>query len=102
MEIRGGKLRGGGQRGQEPRGSGRKVSKLLPLLYLKLNVYALSLVSAYFLPENFHFCVLSFLPYQGTFEYRGDDEAARLMYDGGWKDKAAEGYGVMKWQNGDR
>merc|ERR1712051_791893 len=39
---------------------------------------------------------------QGTFEYRGDDEAARLMYDGGWKDKAAEGYGVMKWQNGDR
>ena len=24
------------------------------------------------------------------------------MYDGGWKDKAAEGYGVMKWQNGDR
>ena len=80
-----------------------KVSKLLPLLYLRLNVYALSLVSAYFLPENFHFCVLSsFLPHQGTFEYRGDDEAARLMYDGGWKDKAAEGYGVMKWQNGDR
>merc|ERR1712037_359438 len=39
---------------------------------------------------------------QGTFEYRGDDEAARLMYDGGWKDKAAEGYGLMKWQNGDR
>jgi len=39
---------------------------------------------------------------QGTFEYRGDDEAARLMYDGGWKDKAADGYGVMKWQNGDR
>merc|ERR1711971_971342 len=39
---------------------------------------------------------------QGTFEYRGDDEAARLMYDGGWKDKAAEGNGVMKWQNGDR
>ena len=24
------------------------------------------------------------------------------MYDGGWKDKAADGYGVMKWQNGDR
>merc|ERR1712012_980743 len=39
---------------------------------------------------------------QGTFEYRGDDESARLMYDGGWKDKAADGYGVMKWQNGDR
>ena len=72
-------------------------------IFLKFNVYALSRVSAYFLPENFHFCILSsFLPYQGTFEYRGDDEAARLMYDGGWKDKAAEGYGVMKWQNGDR
>ena len=37
-----------------------KVSKLPPLLYLKLNVYALSLVSAYFLPKNFHLCVLSF------------------------------------------
>merc|ERR1719481_1201379 len=39
---------------------------------------------------------------EGTFEYRGDDEDGRLMYDGGWKDKAAHGYGVMKWQNGDR
>ena len=39
---------------------------------------------------------------QGTFEYRGDDEDARLVYDGEWKDKAAQGYGVMKWQNGDR
>ena len=40
--------------------------------------------------------------FQGTFEYRGDDEDARLVYDGEWKDKAAQGYGVMKWQNGDR
>merc|ERR1712107_445503 len=30
---------------------------------------------------------------QGTFEYRGDDEAARLMYDGGWKDKAGNRHG---------
>ena len=90
-------------RSTRPRTQRVRSENLLPLLYLKFNVYALSRVSAYFLPENFHFCILSsFLPYQGTFEYRGDDEAARLMYDGGWKDKAAEGYGVMKWQNGDR
>ena len=55
-----------------------------------------------FIYASYHFLLLSFLSFQGTFEYRGDDEAARLMYDGGWKDKAAEGYGVMKWQNGDR
>ena len=39
---------------------------------------------------------------QGVFEYRGDDESKRLEYDGEWKEKAAHGYGVMKWQNGDR
>merc|ERR1712059_24471 len=39
---------------------------------------------------------------EGTFEYRGDDEDGRMCYDGEWKDKAAHGYGVMKWQNGDR
>ena len=38
----------------------------------------------------------------GVFNYRGDDEDGRLCYDGEWKNKAAEGYGVMKWQNGDR
>merc|ERR1711915_733733 len=38
----------------------------------------------------------------GVFEYRGDDEDGRLMYDGEWKNKAAHGYGVMRWQNGDR
>merc|ERR1711992_316239 len=25
-----------------------------------------------------------------------------MTYDGDWKNKAAHGYGVMKWQNGDR
>jgi len=38
----------------------------------------------------------------GVFEYRGDDDDGRLCYDGEWKNKAAHGYGVMKWQNGDR
>ena len=38
----------------------------------------------------------------GVFEYRGDDDDGRLCYDGDWKNKAAHGYGVMKWQNGDR
>eukprot|EP00092_Neocalanus_flemingeri_P089011 GFUD01112568.1.p2 GENE.GFUD01112568.1~~GFUD01112568.1.p2 ORF type:complete len:132 (-),score=43.82 GFUD01112568.1:23-418(-) len=38
----------------------------------------------------------------GVFEYRGDDDDGRLCYDGEWKNKAAAGYGVMKWQNGDR
>merc|ERR1712083_98609 len=38
----------------------------------------------------------------GVFEYRGDDEDGRLMYDGEWKNKVAHGYGVMRWQNGDR
>jgi len=39
---------------------------------------------------------------QGTFEYRGDDEDGRLLYDGAWVNKKAEGFGVMRWQNGDR
>jgi hypothetical protein len=39
---------------------------------------------------------------QGTFEYRGDDEDGRLAYEGGWVNKKAEGFGVMRWQNGDR
>jgi len=38
----------------------------------------------------------------GVFDYRGDDEHGRMCYDGEWKNKAAHGYGVMKWQNGDR
>merc|ERR1711874_941158 len=38
----------------------------------------------------------------GVFSYRGDDEHGRMTYDGDWKNKAAHGYGVMKWQNGDR
>ena len=38
----------------------------------------------------------------GVFSYRGDDEHGRMSYDGDWKNKAAHGYGVMKWQNGDR
>ena len=38
----------------------------------------------------------------GVFEYRGDDDDGRLCYDGEWKNKAAHGYGTMKWQNGDR
>merc|ERR1712066_214597 len=38
----------------------------------------------------------------GVFNYRGDDEHGRMCYDGEWKNKAADGYGVMKWQNGDR
>jgi len=38
----------------------------------------------------------------GTFEYRGDDESGRLIYEGKWKNKAAHGFGVMRWQNGDR
>jgi len=38
----------------------------------------------------------------GVFEYRGDDDDGRLAYDGEWKNKSAHGYGVMKWQNGDR
>ena len=36
------------------------------------------------------------------FSYRGDDEHGRMSYDGDWKNKAAHGYGVMRWQNGDR
>merc|ERR1711997_724368 len=39
---------------------------------------------------------------QGVFEYRGDDDDGRLMYEGGWVNKKAEGFGVMRWQNGDR
>lgn len=39
---------------------------------------------------------------QGTFEYRGDDDDGRLLYDGAWVNKKAEGFGVMRWQNGDR
>merc|ERR1711962_921244 len=39
---------------------------------------------------------------EGTFEYRGDDEDGRMMYDGEWKENAAHGYGSMRWQNGDR
>ena len=38
----------------------------------------------------------------GVFSYRGDDDHGRMTYDGDWKNKAAHGYGVMKWQNGDR
>ena len=38
----------------------------------------------------------------GVFSYRGDDEHGRMCYDGDWSNKAAHGYGVMKWQNGDR
>ena len=38
----------------------------------------------------------------GVFSYRGDDEHGRMVYDGDWSNKAAHGYGVMKWQNGDR
>merc|ERR1712038_673569 len=38
----------------------------------------------------------------GVFSYRGDDEHGRMSYDGDWKNKAAHGYGVMRWQNGDR
>ena len=38
----------------------------------------------------------------GVFSYRGDDEHGRMCYDGDWANKAAHGYGVMKWQNGDR
>ena len=38
----------------------------------------------------------------GVFSYRGDDDHGRMSYDGDWKNKAAHGYGVMKWQNGDR
>jgi len=38
----------------------------------------------------------------GVFNYRGDDEHGRMCYDGDWKNKAAHGYGSMKWQNGDR
>lgn len=38
----------------------------------------------------------------GVFNYRGDDEHGRMCYDGDWKNKAAHGYGTMKWQNGDR
>merc|ERR1711862_890682 len=38
----------------------------------------------------------------GVFNYRGDDEHGRMCYDGDWANKAAHGYGVMKWQNGDR
>merc|ERR1712203_1086197 len=38
----------------------------------------------------------------GVFSYRGDDDHGRMSYKGDWKNKAAHGYGVMKWQNGDR
>jgi len=38
----------------------------------------------------------------GVFDYRGDDEHGRMCYDGDWKNKAAHGYGTMKWQNGDK
>ena len=34
--------------------------------------------------------------------FRGDDENGRLIYEGGWLNKAAHGQGVMRWQNGDR
>jgi len=33
---------------------------------------------------------------------RGDDENGRLIYEGEWKNKAAHGVGLMRWQNGDR
>jgi len=39
---------------------------------------------------------------KGTFQYRGDDDNGRLIYEGEWMNKAAHGFGVMKWQNGDR
>merc|ERR1711994_1230772 len=39
---------------------------------------------------------------QGVFEYRGDDDDGRLMYEGGWVNKKAEGFGVMRWKNGFR
>eukprot|EP00088_Acartia_fossae_P007055 TRINITY_DN1327_c0_g1_i1.p1 TRINITY_DN1327_c0_g1~~TRINITY_DN1327_c0_g1_i1.p1 ORF type:complete len:203 (-),score=48.00 TRINITY_DN1327_c0_g1_i1:333-941(-) len=39
---------------------------------------------------------------EGTFEFRGDDSNGRLIYEGCWKNKAADGYGKMKWINGDR
>jgi len=39
---------------------------------------------------------------KGVFEYRGDDESGRLAYEGDWQNKAAHGYGVMRWINGDR
>ena len=38
----------------------------------------------------------------GEFSYRGDDDHGRMSYKGDWKNKAAHGYGVMRWQNGDR
>merc|ERR1712038_1237143 len=38
----------------------------------------------------------------GVFSYWGDDEHGRMSYDGDWSNKAAHGYGVMRWQNGDR